>query len=114
QGLSMVAAKRSQYPIPSGMTQRFIARARSEGIAMSRGTAAMLMKRNRLAVFAAIATVAAAALIMSFLVLGKPKTSLSAADHSPANQASAAVSATNPQHAQVPDVRMREQFALAR
>src|SRR5579863_4937544 len=38
QGLSMLAAKRLQCDIPSGMTQRFVARARSEGIEMSRET----------------------------------------------------------------------------
>ena len=36
QGLSQLAAKRLHCQIPSGMTQRFVARARSEGIEMSR------------------------------------------------------------------------------
>ena len=36
QALSQLAAKRLHCQIPSGMTQRFVARARSEGIEMSR------------------------------------------------------------------------------
>src|ERR1700728_4839953 len=36
QGLAQVAAKRLHCDIPSGMTQRFVARARSEGIEMRR------------------------------------------------------------------------------
>src|SRR5208282_4197451 len=47
QSLSMLAAKRSQCQIPSGMTQRFIARARSEGIEMRQEPAARVRNRNR-------------------------------------------------------------------
>src|SRR5260370_31822252 len=47
QSLSTLAAKRLQCQIPSGMMQRFIARARSEGIEMSREPAARVIKRNR-------------------------------------------------------------------
>src|SRR6202020_1517308 len=36
QGSSQLAAKRLRCQIPSGMTQRFMARARSEGIEMTR------------------------------------------------------------------------------
>ena len=73
QGLSVLAAERQRSQVPSGMTSRFVARARSEGIEMSRETASRMPKRNRFAVFAAISTVAAAALIVSFLTFGRPQ-----------------------------------------
>jgi len=114
QGLSVLAAERQRYQIPSGMMQRFVARARSEEITISRQTASRTPKRNRFAVFAAIGAVAAAALIVSFLLFGRPKTSLSAGDHRSVNQASVAPSGTNPQPAQLPDTHLREQLASAR
>jgi hypothetical protein len=114
QGLSVLAAERQRRQVPSGMTQRFVARARSERIEMSRETALRMPKANRVAVFAAIGAVAAVALIVSFLTLGRPKPTFSARDHSPANPASAAVSGTDSQPAQVPDAHLREQLASAR
>ena len=114
QGLSVLAAERERRQIPSGMTQRFVARLGSEGIEMRRKIASTMPRRNRFAVFAAIGAVAAAALIVSFLTFGRPKPSLSAGDHSSANQASVAVSGTNSQPAQVPDAHLREQLASAR
>ena len=114
RGLSVLAAERQRCPIPSGMTQRFVARAGSEGIEMRRETASRMPKRNRFAVFAAIGAVAAAALIVSFLAFGRPKPSLSAGDHSSTNRASVAVSTTNSPPAQVPDTHLREQLALVR
>ena len=113
QGLSMLAAERQRFQIPSGMTQRFVARARSEGIELRRATSRM-PKRNRFAVFAVIGAIAAAALIVSFVTLGRPKRSLSAGDHGSASQASVAVSSTNSQPAQVPDAHLGEQLASAR
>ena len=79
---------------------------------MSRKTGSKMPKRNGFAVFAAIGAVAAAALIVSFLIFGRPKPSLSAGRRSPANQASAAVSRTI--STQVSDLRLREQLASAR
>lgn len=114
QGLSVLAAERRYCQLPSGMTQRFVARAGSEGIEMSRETASRMPKRNRLAVFAAIGAVAAAALIVSFLTFGKPRPFLSAGDHISSNQASLAASGTNSQPAQVSDAHLREQLASAR
>src|SRR5208282_857709 len=109
----VLAAERQRGQIPSGMTQRFVARARSEGIELRRETASRMPKRNRFAVFAAIGAIAAAALIVSFLTLGRPKRSLSAGDHGSASQASVAVSSTNSQPAQVPDTHV-EELASAR
>jgi chaperonin cofactor prefoldin len=81
---------------------------------MSRETASTMPKRNRLAVLAAIGAVAAAALIVSFLMFGRPKPSLFAGSQSSSNQASVAVSGTNSQPAQIPDTHLREQLASAR
>jgi len=71
-------------------------------------------KRNGFAVFAAVGAVAATALIVSFLAFNRPKPSLSAGNRSPANQASAVVSGTNSQSAQVSDPHLGEQLASAR
>ncbi len=114
RGLSVLAAERQRGQIPTGMTQRFVARAGSEGIEMSRETASRMPKRNRLAVFAAIGAVAAAALIVSLLLFGRLKPSLSAGDHRSANQAAVAPSGTNSQPAQIPDTHLREKLAAAR
>lgn len=113
-GLTALAAERQRSQVPSGMTQRFVARARSEGIELRRETASGMPKRNRFAVFAAIGAIAAAALIVSFVTLGRPKRSLSAGDHGSASQASVAVSSTNSQPAQVPDTHLGEELASAR
>ncbi len=114
QGLSVLAAERRRYQIPSGMTQRFVARTGSEGIEISREAVSWMPKRNRLAVLAAIGAVAAAALIVSFLMFGRPKPSSSAGNHRSSNQASAAASGTNSQPAPIPDIHLREQLASAR
>jgi hypothetical protein len=114
RGLSVLAAERQRGDIPSGMTQRFVARARSEGITISRKTASKMPKRNRFVVFAASGAIAAAALIVSFLTLGKTKPSLSARDHVSANQASVVASGTNSQPNEVADTHLQEQLASAR
>lgn len=114
QGLSVLAAERERPRIPSGMTQRFVARLGSEGIEMRREISSTMPKRNRFAVFAAIGAVAAAALIVGFLTFGRPKPSISAGDHSFANQASVAVSGRNSQPAQVPDAHLPEPLVSAR
>ena len=51
QGLSQLAAKRLHCEIPSGMTQRFVARARSEGIAISRENVPPIAKPRRIRSF---------------------------------------------------------------
>jgi len=114
QGLSVLAAERQRRQVPLGMTSRFVARARSEGIEISRETGSRMPKRNRFAVFAAIGIVAALALIVSSLAFNRPKPSLSGGNHSPANHSSAAVSGTSSQTAQVPDPRLLEELASAR
>ncbi len=72
QGLSQLAAKRLHCEIPSGMTQRFVARARSEGIEMSRENVSPKTKpTNRVGVFASVCAVAAVILIAAFLAVGR-------------------------------------------
>ena len=114
QGLTALAAERQRSQIPSGMAQRFVARARSEGIELRRETASRMPKLNRFAVFAAIGAIAAAAFIVGFVTIGRPKRSLSAGDHRSASQASVAASSTTPQTGQVPDTHLGEQLASAR
>ena len=114
QGLSVLASERQRRQIPLGMTSRFVARARSEGIEISRETGSRMPKRNRFAVFATIGIVAALALILSFLAFNRAKPSLSAGNHSSANQAPVAVSVTNSQPAQLPDTYLEQQLASAR
>jgi hypothetical protein len=116
QGLSMLAAKRSECQIPSGMTQRFIARARSEGIEMSRGTAARVMKRNRPLLFAAMGAVAAVVLITSILIIRKihPSSSLANRGQPPVQQAAVAPAAVPSPTSRVQDAEMQQQLTAAR
>jgi hypothetical protein len=114
QGLSALAAERQKRQIPSGMTARFIARARSEGIEISRKTGSKMPKRNGFAVFAPIGAAAAVALIVSSFIFSRPKPSLFAGNRSPASQASVPASPTNAQPPQSSDPGLREQLASAR
>ena len=73
QGLSQVAAKRLRCEIPSGMTQRFVARARSEGIAISRENVAPIAKPRRFGVFATVCAVTTVIMLATFLVIARQK-----------------------------------------
>jgi hypothetical protein len=75
QGLSQLAAKRLRCEIPSGMTQRFVARARSEGIEMSRENTSSITKPKRTRVFARACGVAAVAVVATSLVIARHKSS---------------------------------------
>ena len=114
QGLSALAAERQKRQLPLGMTARFVARARSEGIEISRKTGSKIPKRNGFAVFAPIGAAAAIALIVSSFIFSRPKPSLFAGNRNTAGQASVPVSPTNAQTAQVSDPHLREQLALVR
>lgn len=109
QGLSMLAARRSQCHIPSGMTQRFVARARSEGIEMSRGAAARAMNRNRPLLVAAMGAVAVLVLIAGILTIRKihPTSSLVSQDRTPAQQASVAPTAVPSPTSRVQDAELQ-------
>jgi hypothetical protein len=68
-GIAPLAAKQSHGPVPSGMTGRFLARARSEGIDVSdRGLVKTPTRRRRARVAGLVATIAAALLIAAFLI----------------------------------------------
>ena len=116
QSLSMLAAKRSQCQIPSGMTQRFIARARSEGIEMSRGTAARVMKPNRTVLVAAMGAVAAVVLIVGLLTIRKihPSSSLANQARPLAQQASVAPTAIPSPTSSAQDAELQQQLTAAR
>ena len=75
QGLSQLAAKRLHCEIPSGMTQRFVARARSEGIEISRENVVPLAKPRRMGAFASVWAVAAVIVLAAFLVIARQKSS---------------------------------------
>ena len=72
-GLSQVAAKRLRCEIPSGMTQRFVARARSEGIEMSRENVPSVTKPKHVGVFASMCALAAVAVVATSLVIARHK-----------------------------------------
>ena len=116
QGLSVLAAKQSRCQIPSGMTQRFVARARSEGIEMSRATAARVVKRNRTVLVAAMGAVAAVVLIVGLLTIRKIHPSSSLANQAPplAQQASVTPSAAPSPTSRVQDAEFRQQLTAAR
>ncbi len=116
QSLSMLAAKRLQCQIPSGMTQRFIARARSEGIEMSREPAARVMKRNHSALVTAMGAVAAVFLIVGILTIRKihPSSSLASQARPPVQQASEAPTAVPSPTSRVQDAELQQQLTAAR
>jgi hypothetical protein len=114
QGLSVLAAERQRRQVPSGMTPRFVARARSDGIEMRRETVSKGRKPSRATVFAGVGAVAAAALIVGSLMLGRPKPFRSAGEQSTAPPTAVAALGTNSQPALVPDARLQKQLALAR
>jgi TolA-binding protein len=71
QGLSQLAAKRLHCEIPSGMTQRFIARARSEGIAISRENVPHIARPRRFGVFASVCAFAAVIVLAALLMIAR-------------------------------------------
>jgi TolA-binding protein len=82
QALSQLAAKRLNCEIPPGMTQRFVARARSEGIELTRDVPQAPAANHRW-LFATIGAVAAVLLIAGFLTMGKWKSAPVAVEHRP-------------------------------
>jgi hypothetical protein len=79
QGLSQLAAKRLNCEIPSGMTQRFVARARSEGIEISRENVPLINKPRRVGVFASVCVIAAMIVLAAFLVVARQESASIAA-----------------------------------
>jgi len=81
QALSQIAAKHLHCQIPSGMTQRFMARARSEGIEMTRENVPQAPAANRRWFFATIGAVAAVSLVAGLLAIGRRKSSPVVVEH---------------------------------
>lgn len=116
QALSQLAAKRLHCQIPSGMTQRFVARARSEGIEITRDNAPKATPRNRHALVVAIGATAAVILIAGFVTIGKHKSSPVAGGQGqlPAYQTPVPSPGVFPQNAHAEDTRLQQQLASAR
>jgi len=117
QALSQLAAKRLRCEIPSGMTQRFVARARSEGIEMSREDVPRATKPKRIGILASVCAVAAVALVTGVLVIGRQRSApMAARSHQdlapPMSTATAA--ATSPQNRPSQDAQLRQELASAR
>jgi hypothetical protein len=109
QSLSMLAAKRSQCEIPSGMTQRFVARARTEGIAMSWATIPRV-RRNQPLLIAAMGAVAAVVLIAGILTIRKihPSSSVASQARPPAQQAAVAPTAVPSTTSRAQDAELQQ------
>src|ERR1700721_2102989 len=84
QALSQLAAKRLDCQIPTGMTQRFVARARSEGIAITRESVPTLTAPSRRPLFASICALAAVILILTLLIITKHRSSPAVGTHAQA------------------------------
>ena len=116
QALSQLAAKRLCCQIPVGMTQRFVARARSEGIEITRENVPKATSPNRQALVAGIGAVAAVVLIAGFLAIGKhkPPQSVLKDEQLPERQSSAESSKTSIQSGHDQDAQLQQQLAAAR
>ncbi len=116
QALSQLAAKRLHCQIPSGMTQRFVARARSEGIEMTRENVTKTMPTNRRVLFAGMGAVAAVLLIAGFLTIGKHKSSPVDGGHGqlPGYATTVPSPSVPPQIAQAQDNGLQQELASAR
>jgi hypothetical protein len=80
QALSSLTAKRLHCQIPSGMTQRFLARARSEGIELSRDNLPQTAPPDRRALFASIAVAAVLIVVAAVLIVVKQRSSTAASN----------------------------------
>jgi hypothetical protein len=116
QGLSQLAAKHLHCQIPSGMTPRFMARARSEGIEMTRENVPQAPAANRRWFFATIGAVAAVALIAGLLIIGRRKSSPVVFEHRelPASQTTGPSPVAVSQGSGAGDAGLRQQLAAAR
>jgi hypothetical protein len=116
QALSQIAAKHLHCQIPSGMTQRFMARARSEGIEMTRENLPRVPARNRRWFFATTGVAAAAVLIAGFLIIGRPKSSPVVVEHHqlPASQTTGPSPGTGSQDRGAGIAGLQQQLAAAR
>jgi hypothetical protein len=113
QALSSLAAKRLHCQIPSGMTQRFAARARSEGIDLSRHHSPQSAPPSRLGRLKLIsAAVAAMILVAAVLIIGKQKAPTSAGTvRLPVPPTFVSPPRTEDQHPPVEDSHLRKEVS---
>jgi anti-sigma factor RsiW len=115
QALSQLAAKRLDCQIPTGMTQRFVARARSEGIAITRESVPTLTAPNLRPLFASICALAAVILIVALLIISKHRSSPVVGTHAQAPTSQVTVPSANavPKRSTAEDARLQQQLASA-
>jgi hypothetical protein len=112
QALSSLAAKRLHCQIPSGMTQRFLARARSEGIELSRDNLPQTTTPDRRALFTSIAFAAALILVAAALIVAKQRASTTARNvRLPDPQTAVSSPRTEVQNRPVENDRLRQELS---
>jgi hypothetical protein len=114
QALSSLAAKRLHCQIPSGMTQRFLARARSEGIELSRDNLPQTVSPHRRTLFTSIAVTAALILVATVLIVATQKASTTANNVPlPVPQTPASSPRREDQEPRIEDPRLRQELSSA-
>jgi hypothetical protein len=113
QALSSLAAKRLHCQIPSGMTQRFVARARSEGIELSRNNPQQITPPGRFARFM-LAGAAAALILVTTLILSKHKASLKATNPPLSVPEVVSTPPNGDQNPRVEDTHLRQELSSTR
>jgi len=116
QGLAQVAANRLHCEIPTGMTQRFVARARSEGIEISREPVSEAKKPRNAGVLVPLAAFCIATLILGFLLVGRPTMFRVSTNprQSPAAQPELAISVSVPSNQLQQETNLRRDLDTAR
>lgn len=114
QALSSLAAKRLYCQIPSGMTQRFVARARSEGIELSRNNPQQITPPRRSARFMLAGAAAALILVVATLILSKHKASLKATNPPLSVPEVVSTPPKGDQNPRVEDTHLRQELSSTR
>jgi len=116
QALSQLAAKRLHCQIPSGMTQRFVARARSEGIEITRETLPKVRSRSWQRLAAGVGTIAAIILIVGFVAIRRHQASQWTIEHEPSleQQSVRVPSDTSRQSSHAEEAQLERKLATAR
>jgi hypothetical protein len=115
QGLSVVASERLHSTVPSGMTQRFVARARSEGIEINRTTTSETRRPLRPIRWAAVCAVAAMVLVAGLLAVRNGGILPFVGKHAgTAARVSPSIPTLHTDTPQIQDTRLQEQLAAAR
>jgi hypothetical protein len=111
QALSRLAAKRLHCQIPSGMTPRFLARARSEGIELSRDNLPQTAPPDRRALFTSIGVAAGVIVVAAVLIVAKQKASTTASNVPlPVSQTAASSPRAEVQNRPVDDDRLGQRL----